>query len=410
MLKNVLAISVWFLAAVTFTLSLGIHKGYALPIALIFICTSSLLFIPNIWAGITKEDKWMFYSFILFSISMFAFSFFDEGGARGIDKPSRFIFASLVLLLLLNLKNYKEFLWYGVVSGSFFAFILSLYERFLLGYERAHGGEHPIMFGNMGMLLGMMSFSSAAYFYDKRQKSWMFIAIFSGFCGIGASFLSGSRGGWVALPLILFFLLWHSRSLVSNKTRMIMILILTFCLTLVFVIPQTNVKNRIEGTLANLSLYSSGIDKDTSIGLRFEMWKSAYFSFSLSPLFGVGSDGSMEQKKVWVEKKLVHPKVVNYSHAHNEYLDTLEKRGIVGLFFLLVLYLVPLKLFLKKIYQYEHDWSVKSYAITGALIPMCYIDFGLSQVMFSHNTGVMLYAFPIVYFWAALRWSEREFN
>jgi O-antigen ligase len=29
-------------------------------------------------------------------------------------------------------------------------------------------------------------------------------------------------------------------------------------------------------------------------------------------------------------------------------------------------------------------------------------------VMFSHNIGVMMYAFPIVYFWAAVRWAERE--
>jgi O-antigen ligase len=138
------------------------------------------------------------------------------------------------------------------------------------------------------------------------------------------------------------------------------------------------------------------------------MWKAALIMFKGSPFIGVGEYGSVSVKTRIVEEGVVSKEVLGYSHAHNEYINALGLSGIVGFIFLMSIYLVPLKLFLKKMRQYPDNWNIKSYAMAGALVPMSYMDFGLSQAMFSHNIGVMMYAFPIVYFWAAVRWAERE--
>jgi O-antigen ligase len=72
------------------------------------------------------------------------------------------------------------------------------------------------------------------------------------------------------------------------------------------------------------------------------------------------------------------------------------------------MYLIPMKLFLKKLREHRDNWRIRSYAMAGALVPMCYMDFALTQTMFVHNIGVMMFAFPIVYFWAAVHWAERD--
>ncbi len=408
MLRNWFFVFIWLMAALTFALCLSIPNGYGGPTALLFLSSASLIYLKPKWSDLNVEDKRLIYVFLAFGLSMFCFVYIDGWYTRELDRPSRFILVLPVLILLLQSKNHKEWLWYGVVIGAIGAFGVAFYEKIILGYDRAHGSEYPIMFGNTGMLLGLMSLVSSSYFLAQKRNFWLYLSLFAGLCGIGASFLSGSRGGWVALPLIGFFILWQSRCLLTRKVFWGSLGSAMLLVTLVIAVPQTGVKNKIDQTLISLSQYESGENKITSLGLRFEMWRMAFHLFQEAPIFGVGEYGAKPEKRRLVVEGLAPPEVLNFSHAHNEFINALSQRGIVGLAFLLALYLVPMRLFIKKMQAFEHNWKVKSYAMAGALIPMCYMDFGLSQVMFSHNIGVMMYAFPIVYFWAATRWAERE--
>lgn len=408
MLIAVFSAFVWFSAALTFALSLGISSGYGIGTVLIFLSSSALCVLKPKLSEFTKEDRVLFSIFALYAIAMFVFAYLDGWHVRELDRPSRFILALPVMLLLLKLVGRVQWLWFGVVLGAILAFTLAVYERSVLGFGRAQGSQHPIMFGNIGMMLGLISFVSSMYFLAKKRYLWLALGIIGGLCGIGASVLSASRGGWVALPLIGFFLLWQSRFLLGKKTLVGALATSVFLIVVAVAIPQTGIKDRIDEAVSDVVKYDTGVDKKTSVGLRFEMWKAALVMFKGSPFIGVGEYGSVSVKAKIVEEGIVSKEVLGYSHAHNEYINALGLNGIVGFIFLMGIYLIPLKLFLKKIRQYPDNWNVKSYAMAGALVPMSYMDFGLSQVMFSHNIGVMMYAFPIVYFWAAVRWAERE--
>lgn len=408
MLIAVFSAFVWFSAALTFALSLGISSGYGIGTVLIFLSSFALCVLKPKLSEFTKEDRVLFSIFALYAIAMFVFAYLDGWHVRELDRPSRFILALPVMLLLLKLVGRVQWLWFGVVLGAILAFTLAVYERSVLGFGRAQGSQHPIMFGNIGMMLGLISFVSSMYFLAKKRYLWLALGIVGGLCGIGASVLSASRGGWVALPLIGFFLLWQSRFLLGKKTLVGALATSVFLIVVAVAIPQTGIKDRIDEAVSDVVKYDTGVDKKTSVGLRFEMWKAALVMFKGSPFIGVGEYGSVSVKAKIVEEGTVSKEVLGYSHAHNEYINALGLNGIVGFIFLMGIYLIPLKLFLKKIRQYPENWNVKSYAMAGALVPMSYMDFGLSQVMFSHNIGVMMYAFPIVYFWAAVRWAERE--
>jgi len=407
MLNTVSSALVWFFAALTFALSITVPNGYNIGTSLIFIFSLIFLLKPK-WRELNKEDKLLFWGFALYAVAMFGFVYLDGWHTRELDRPSRFILVLPVLLLLLKSAGRERWLWFGTVLGAIAAFSLAIYERKVLGYGRAHGSEHPIMFGNSGMLLGLLSFVSATYFLANKRYIWLALAVVGGLGGIAASVLSASRGGWVALPLIGFFLLWQSRFLLGKK------LVWSVCIASVLLVgaavalPQSGIKDRIEEAISDVEHYSDGSNKTTSVGLRFEMWKASLSMFEESPLVGVGEYGSIAVKERLVADGAILQDVLHYSHSHNEYINALGLTGIVGFIFLMSVYLIPLRLFLKKMRQYPNNWNIRSYAMAGALVPMCYMDFGLSQVMFSHNIGVMMYVFPIVYFWAAVRWAERK--
>ncbi|HSP32123.1 MAG TPA: ligase, partial [Halomonas sp.] len=46
--------------------------------------------------------------------------------------------------------------------------------------------------------------------------------------------------------------------------------------------------------------------------------------------------------------------------------------------------------------------EVRALAVAGVLLPVAYIDFGLTQTLMEHNSGVMVYAFWLVVLWSQL--------
>jgi len=399
---------VWLLAALTFALSLSIPDGYNIGALFIFLASLCLFFLRSEWCSIDKEDLFLLVSFVCYSLSMFFAIYFDNWNVRDLDRPSRFLFVIPVIALLLIGLNHKKWLWYGSIFGAISAFFLAYYQREYLGLSRAYGGENPIMFGNIGMMLGLINFVSATYFLNLQKYKLTCLAIFAGLLGLGVSILSGTRGGWVALPIIGFFLLWQSRNLLGYRSTVATLFASIMLILIVCITPQTGIKDRLSGAIDSFTNYEKGVKKESSVGHRFDMWKAAIVMFKESPIFGVGGQGSVKIKQELVQKKIISSNTLRYSHAHNEYLEALSKRGLIGLFFLFLVYLVPLKLFLLKMKRYSNNWKIKSYAMAGALVPMSYMDFSLTQVMFGHNIGVMMYVFPIAFFWAATRWAERE--
>lgn len=398
----------WLTASLTFALSISVPKGYQLTTGVLFI-VSLLSIFQSKQDVLDREDIKLALSFIVFALGSFGLIIFDDFLIKDFDRPSRFILVLVSLFFLLSLKSKycQQWLWYGAAIGGVTSFMLAVYEQAFVGDARAGGAENEIIFGNVAVLLGFLSFGGVLFFYVSQRYFWFCLAVLGGFGGLGASFLSGSRGGWVAILVVSAFIFWQSRSLFSKRLRLVAASLVMALLAAVVLFPQTGVKSRIASAVKDVQDYQKN-EKSTSVGLRFEMWKEALYMFHDSPLIGVGKHNSVVIRQELIGNNLVHPKVAKYTHAHNEYLNELALRGIVGFAFLMFVYLIPLKLFLVKAKQYENNWKVKPYAIAGATIPLCYMSFALTQSMFSHNTGVMMYAFPIVFLWAGLRLAERE--
>jgi len=357
-------------------LSLTVNSGYSYGtliltiLAVIFLLTSLYKDSPSL----NRADKLLLFTLIIYFIIYTLSVTMDGMNLRDLERPSRFALAGLTLIFLLKTNFNPRFLLYGIMIGAFGAGILSLYQFFILDIHRPSGYHHSIAFGNDSQMLGLLSFVCAGYFLQKEKYALVICSVTAGMLALIAFILSGTRGGWLAAPLLI---LQHPN--ISSFDRLLL-------------------------AKKNLILYAEGKAKTSSTGIRIEMWKSAWYSFLEKPIYGTGEHKNKEFKKKQVEKNLVHKYTLRFIHTHNDLLTALSFRGGIGFISLLAIYLVPLYLFRKKM---NSQPSNKPYALSGMIICLSYFIYGLTQSMFEHNSGTTIYAFMVVFCWASIRQLEK---
>lgn len=398
---------VWVSATIIIAFSLIIPDGYSIGAVLVLLISSSLLFLKSPYE-LSKSDKTLILSYIIYSLGMFYLVYLDGFNVRWLDKPARFLLATLPLVLLLKVYFSKKVLFISCFVGAIGPFGVALIERFYLGYPRAEGDENPIMFGGISMLIALICLNYAFYFYMLKKIRLSLFSSAAFLSGLFASLLSGSKGSWVVLPITTTFLIWSYREVLNKKICKNFLLSGVLILASISFIPALGVSERISTLVFDIENYLDGSKVESSVSHRVELWKASILMFQEDPLYGVGRSKQQTFKDQLVDEGISHESVLRFTHAHNEYLNELGLHGIFGLILLLIVYLGPLGLFLSKIREYSDNWNIKVFAIAGTLVPLSYMGFALTQAMFVHNSGVMMYAFTIIIFWAATRWAERE--
>lgn len=208
------------------------------------------------------------------------------------------------------------------------------------------------------------------------------------------------------LPVGLFFILYKYKLKLSTACSNGLVIFSVAVVVALSMSPATGVPERLERVFDETKAYFTDGDATTSIGARLEMWKVAVKLGRQRPFLGWGSVQVELEKAKLAESGRIDPTILKYGHAHNDFLDSWQKRGLLGLGALLALYFVPLFFFVKKLN--EGSAQTKPLALAGALMCTSYIIFSLSQAFFEHNSGVMVYAFLLVTLWTLCTESEKD--
>lgn len=121
----------------------------------------------------------------------------------------------------------------------------------------------------------------------------------------------------------------------------------------------------------------------SSVGVRMEMWAVAWRLFKSAPLTGVGSGAYMSSAQTLADEGNAPPATSDYDHPHDEYLDALSSRGLVGLTALLLLFGLPGWLFARGL---ESHNSVRMGAsLAGVLVCAGFAVFGITETMLVHS-------------------------
>ncbi|MDD7570123.1 MAG: O-antigen ligase [[Actinobacillus] rossii] len=399
------------LIALFFVLCLSIHSGYSIsPIVLSVFGLGYVIYSfykKQPWQ-ISADEKQLIYSYAFYCVLILISFILNRGRLNELEPPTKIFFLLTLLLVFRRFPIKLPTLLYAIPAGGMVAGIVALFDRFYFQFSRAY--EIRIMSiqgGDIAMSLGMFSLVCGIYFFSQKQSKSMLFCVTGSLLGILGSILSTARGGWIGVPLVvaLIFGVYHKQ--LPKKFFAIILALFIVVIAIASAIPSTKIMDRIYKAEQEIAGYVS--DKkgsgSTSIGARFEMWKSAVIMIKEKPFFGWGKIGATQERKAHAKLGLVSPVVSQFSHAHNQYLDDFTKRGVLGFIALLGIFLVPLRFFWKNRTSIPEIKVVATLGIVHIISFMCY---SLSQGIFIHNSGYLFYFFLVVVFYGAILHLKKD--
>ena len=349
--------------------------------------------------SLSKEDKMLIYSY-LFYFATFIISFVvHQGKIRELDNPSRVLLFIPMFLLLLHIPPRLNTVLYAIPLGAIVAGITAIYDKLVLHSEMAFSSRiMHIQGGDISMSLGMFSFAIGFYFFQKTQLKLTALCILAALFGILGSILSTARGGWPALPILLIALLWIYRRNLSKTFFITLIGLFALAIIGIIQMPNNQISARFAAAQDDIQQYLEQGNGSTSVGARFDMWQSVFIMVQEKPILGWGTQGAPQKRHQLAEQGIISQYAGQFTHAHNQYLDDLSKRGIVGLVAFLAIFVIPLRRFMQGLKSDSAE--TKLIAVLGTLHVLAVMIYCLSQSFFTHNSGNLFYFFLTIVWYA----------
>lgn len=382
-------------------IALVVRSGFSLGAALLLLGSVVLLRPGAPRFPLNREDRLLLASLIIYFGVNTVLNVYHGATFSEYDPPVRFLLAVPALLLLLAFPPRAEAFWSGLAVGGMGAGVYTGVQFLFFNELRAGGTTNPIQYGNISMLFGILCLCGLSWGrHQPRPRVWITALGCGAALGIAGALFTGSRGSWIALPLCLLIAI---RFCGATGKRLVVIGTIAACaiVAILWMVPESQFKARTEMAVTETDSYINTGETDTSVGARLEMWRIGLIMLPQHWLAGWGKQGMIRHKAEMVQQGLAAPSVSDHTHLHNEYLDALVKRGLLGLMALLGLFLTPLVLFFRHLRH--HDRIVRDYALAGTLLMVCYLTFGLTQSFMTHNNGVMVLAFMTAMLWANIR-------
>jgi len=386
-----------------FALTFATRSGYSLGAALLII--AAIIRIKSITQYIKKinlplNTKLFILFLVLFSLFQIIPNLIQNLSMSEFDKPIRYIIIILPLLLLIQYEISLKTIAFATLIGSIIIGLQAIYDVYILDVSRA-GGRFTVVidFGNIALL--MTSFVILSY-EELKKYIHQLIIMSSISLGFIAVILSGSRGAWSYIPILLFIVIFFYRKKLTlinffNNKKKISVLLLLFVGVTSFVYPK--ISSRINAATNDITLYQDG-HSNSSVGLRFEMWKSAIDTIKTAPLFGAGDSGIAESNhKLAQQGEINLPKVwLDNDNPHNQYLYVFAKYGVFAFLSLMALFLLPLHFFY--IHRNSPNNTIKTAAYLGICTVLGCMTFSLTESILINNAMQTFYLFSIIIFYS----------
>lgn len=360
-------------------------SGYSLGFYL--LCFAGLgSWLKRRQALVPDETRYFFLPLLVYALGQITLALQEKWAVREFSNYLPFVLVVFGLWVIRRYKPKSEWFWAGLAVGALGAAVLSGYQAVVLGM-RAGGFTHPIQFGNVALLFGVLCIVRALV---GHQGVAMRMLMWAGFmAGLAASVWSQTRGGWLAVVLIFIWIVVNATKTWSQLKRVGVLLAMLVVLVIPALQPNGVLQSRIAIAVTEFNAFFDHGKQDTSTGARLAMWSVAVGEIGKAPIFGHGNQGWIEVRDDAIADGRLSSFSAGFTHLHNEYLNVAFKRGIVGLALYLALYLVPMLFFFKP-YLQDARTDVRALAMAGMVIPMMFMDFGLTQTFLSHNSGRMV--------------------
>lgn len=303
------------------------------------------------------------------------------------------------LVVPVDVRYLRGYMEWGVIAGCLGALGVALYQTQVLGHYQADGFLFSI---NLSYLSCAMAFLAASLMRDGRHHVWLGMAALA---GVLTCLLTLSRGGIVAIPVLLLLLLLLNADRLGWKL-VVAPLVGLFAIAIVSYLALPAVERRVEYTVAEFTnLMEGNVEAAVSSGGRLQLWTAASHAFMERPLVGLGYDEREALNVDLVERGVITDWVlgVQRGHAHSQYFEMAATGGVLGLIALLGYLVVP------GVYHARLYWRdrTNSYAMTALVFTSGFALYCLTEAAIHHEMMVAFYAYMQVML-LVMAWCHRK--
>jgi O-antigen ligase len=320
---------------------------------------------------------------------------------REFDGLSRLALSLPIFLLLANFPIcYLKALGWGCALGALGAGAWAVDSNLHMTINDLNrlGNDYtnPIPYGNTALLLGFLSAMTIRWddFTNVLAKRVGVAIKLLGFVGgVYASYLSGTRGGWLAIPLFLVLCSLNFNWIRKPRHWFAALVVAVVAMSTLLASPLG--RERVMATRSDIVRLSEGSAEYSSIGARLQLWRASIHLFEAHPLIGVGK-GRLEPSLREMASKGEVPAYIVNQRAHSEFFSTISELGAAGVVCLALIYFGPLVYFMR--YRKSPQRDVSTAAYCGIAVSGSVIIFGLSIDVFT----VVMSTALIALLWAVL--------
>jgi O-antigen ligase len=378
-----------FLSLVT---SFGVNLA-----SFLFLASALIFFKPSRDALVRHwpQVRWVVLAFLLHFLFVLACALLRGERLSVQEKPLRMLLSVSALALVVAVRAPRRALWWGASAGAVAALPFIAWQRLVLHIDRPGGFVNSITFGDLAMLLGLLSLAGAIDMRGRPRDA--LLAGVGALAGLAASVLTGTRGSWAAIVLALLVLGRHVRGIDSRRVRALLAAGVAV-LAAVWFTPALGVQERFAQGVSDARIWYEGGTVWTNVGTRLELWKGAVMLIREHPVLGMGFDACRVRLAEYAQAGRLDPLVLQLPHLHNDVLQALATGGIVGFVLWAATLVAPLRFFLRRLgNDAAHEARGPQFAVAlgGAFVVLGYVGFGLTEVIFWSMKGSVFYALMV---------------
>lgn len=323
-------------------------------------------------------------------------------GANG-EGAIRLLLGVSLPLLALSYVPTQQLRWvaWGFVVACTLAFAIVLWLT-LPGFVRPETpGNIPVAYSAFMSLFMAITLFSIGWKLTPWPKVEVTIKAVAGILAFAALVLTQARTGWLGIPLFILIgivLFFNAR----NRNRAILAAVIATVIAAGAFLSSDVLRHKaVLAYTEAAECTGENSTEDTSICIRFQMWRAALDMAQQHPWTGIGDGGEFRERM----KTDSHPKglvsdfvVTHYfGEPHNDTIFMLAAFGIPGAVGMLLIYLVPAWYFLLRL-RHTHPQTCRVAAAMGLAVCLGFAVFGLTELMFRRMNTLGFYAVMVAVF------------
>lgn len=330
-------------------------------------------------------------------------SYLGVWSSSEVEKLLRFALAVPVCWLLLRvprnwLQHVQWSLLFGAFAGAVMLIVIVHSPSLGRGAVSDFGGRYnAVAFADLTIFFGLAAVLTLPWKLSPWPRLEAALKIAAVPLSIYGMWVSQTRSSWALLVVFGLVYLLTKRQW-TRRTKLVFLGGLMVAMAIVAAVSWYAKDSRWQKVVSDLNRYEQH-DRDTSVGIRIQLWKASWLMFKESPLVGVGVPNfRAELVKLQQQGVVTEEVAVGYGEPHNDMLGALSGYGLLGLLSILALYLIPAAIFWRR--SASDDPVVHVGSQIGLLFCLGYFVFSMSEMMFRNMRSVPIYALTVVVLYA----------